>query len=343
MAELVLPCQIGNFRCERLLGKGGMGEVYAAVEDITSRDVALKLMAPELANDAHGLKRFRREVQLIAQLDHPGVPGCAGWGEHEGRQWVAMEQIKGRSLEDMLVGGKKLPEEQALHLMHQTALVLDYCYRTVGMVHRDIKPGNLMLLSQSGQVDDVSSIKLIDYGLALFLDIADGENFGEVRINTGVHNPDDISGTPAYMSPEQIRGDALDFHSDVYALGVMLYRFATGQLPYDHAELRPLLQLHLEAPIPDAGRLTPLGASTVLLIQRCMAKQPQARFRSYAQFLSMVDAALIEARARARRGDDRNTARRLSAIVAPPPSGSGWRRPVIQPPTEKFEKPPEGA
>ncbi len=328
MADLTLPCQIGNFRCERLLGRGGMAEVYAAREDITGREIALKLMSPALAANPQGLKHFRREVQLICQLVHPGVPSCAGWGEHDGRQWVAMELIGGRALEQLLVGGAHLPEEVGLHLMRQTALVLDYCYRTVGMVHRDIKPANLILQSQNGVVDERSSIKLIDFGLALFLDIADGEDYGApMRVCTGVHRPDDIAGTPAYMSPEQIRGEQLDFHSDVYALGVMLYRFVTGVLPYDHDDVQQVLRMHQEAPIPDPGHIAPIGNSTNLVIQRCLAKQAHQRFRSYAQFTAAVDAALAEARSRTKRGEA-SKSHRTAAYVPPPTTGSGWRRPV---------------
>jgi serine/threonine protein kinase len=320
--------RLGNFLCGRLLGRGGMGIVHEAVEDITGRSVALKIMTKAAAADRGERSRFERERQAIAQMNHPGVPTCAGWGEVDGMLWMAMELIRGSTLHDL--AATPMHPQTAIGYGLAVASILDSCYRTVGMVHRDIKPGNIMVSGET--TNGMPLVRLIDYGLALFQDIPDGENFGERYVYTGTHTPKDIAGTPAYMPPEQWIGGDMDCRSDIYAIGVMLYRLVTGRLPYTANVPARFLIAHRDAPIPDPAALITIGGGLSACIMRCMAKEQQGRYRGYEALMTALRTSLHEEMTRERRGTHAvfrtdSTAPSTTSIYRRPVTGSGWRRP----------------
>jgi serine/threonine protein kinase len=332
--RLKLPIRIGNFVCERELGAGAMGEVYLAREDITGREIAVKVMAKHLAANAHALRCFRREITAFAQLAHPGVPACTGYGEHEGRPWMAMEFIRGRSVEEFIRGNSRLPEHLALWIVHEMAGIMAYCNQSVGMIHRDLKPANTMILGAEPDLGPHCQVKIIDYGLALYVAVEDPDDYGAPIRQTGhAMMPEDIAGTPFFMSPEQFAGVRLDFHSDMYSMGVILFRLCTGRMPFVSTDIKELARMHTQAPIPDPQTLAQISTGTALIIRRLLAKEPHARYRTYPQLQSALEGALIEARAvaaRTARGEPPSSGSRTAAMAAilPPGSGSGWRRPT---------------
>lgn len=313
--------RIGNFLCTAKVGQGGMGAVFKAVEDITGRNVAIKIMTERGAANPAERTRFERERSAICQISHPGVPPCIGWGEWHGLPWMAMELINGTTLEDL--AKEPMPPVRALHLTSLLCSILDACYHLVGMVHRDIKPGNIMVVGDPDQPG--VRVRLIDYGIALFQDRPDDDNFNQAYVYTGVHSPKDLAGTPAYMPPEQWLGGDMDCRSDMYAVGVMLFRLITGRLPFEAKNVAAYLIAHRDMQVPDPSTLATIGQASANVIMRCMAKQMQARFKNYQALIQALNAAMHEEQARSRR--------KTSTVVPHAHAGtgttSGWRRPTM--------------
>lgn len=308
---------VDNFTVLNQLGAGAMGEVFLARESLTNRTVALKLMAGKYSNDEQYRKRFEREIHVVAQLEHPNIAGYAGHGEWNGRPYLAVEYIPGATLSDFIRGGKRLEEDLALAIAIQIAQGLNYAHQRCDLIHRDIKPGNLLAdLHGAKQFTDEATIKIIDFGLAraraahdsLNYDLGSGgtevgiEDAGErfqtidqqelaalgQQANGGLTLAGQVMGTPNYMSPEQCRGESeLTFSSDLYALGATLFHLITGRAPFIARTPGMVIVAHITEPAPDPGAIIrTLRPATRELIIRAMGKQPKDRHRSYDLFIA---------------------------------------------------------
>ena len=275
--------QVDHFLIERMLGSGGMGDVYLARDVSLDRPVAIKILPAEAALKPEAQERFIREAQAQARLSSPhivqiyfigSVSGDAG--SPRGSLYFAMEVIDGESLEAMLERGERLDSEQARQLMIQAARGLRDAHRA-GLVHRDVKPGNL-LLGRGGE------LKVADFGLAKPRD----PSLGLTR--TGA-----VMGTPLYMAPEQARGEELDHRADMYALGCTFYHLVSGAPPFDGPNVVALLSKHLSVPPPPLRERAPeLPARLATIVERVMAKQAADRYASYDELIAALEAAAPE-------------------------------------------------
>jgi streptogramin lyase/predicted Ser/Thr protein kinase len=246
-----------GYRVEELLGRGGMGVVYRATDVSLERPVALKLIAPELAEDERFRARFLREPRLAAALDHPCVVPIYEAGEREGQLYLAMRYVEGSDLKTLLEREGKLAPERALRVLAQVADALDAAHRRC-LVHRDVKPGNVLL-------DEEGHAYLTDFGIS--------KQLGGASTDTGR-----VVGTLDYLAPEQIRGEAVDGRTDCYALACVVYECLAGAPPFRRATEAETLWAHMQdepAPLPGMPKLEPV-------LQRGLAKQREERYDSCA-------------------------------------------------------------
>jgi eukaryotic-like serine/threonine-protein kinase len=255
---------LGHFNVVRVVGRGGMGVVLHAVDTCLERDVALKILEPELAKDEMARTRFCREARAAASITHENVVGVyqVVHEEESDLPFLVMELISGESLERKLQRDGRLPLKDVVRIGMQTAAGLAAAHEK-GLIHRDIKPGNI-LLEQSGQ-----RVKLTDFGLARAAE--------DVRLtSTGM-----VAGTPLYMSPEQASGGELDARSDLFSLGVVLYELAAGEPPFNgKTPLAVLKKLTDEKHQPLRERNPQLPEWFAMIVDRLLAKKPEERFQS---------------------------------------------------------------
>jgi serine/threonine-protein kinase len=250
-----------QYRIVRVLGRGGMGVVYLARDLALDREVAIKVLKTD--SSAREIQdRLRREARMAAKLSHPNIVPLHAFGEVEGRPYFVMGYVRGESLAARLRRDGKLPDEEARRILVNLAEALDHAHRQ-GVVHRDVKPDNVLLDDESGRA------LLTDFGVAKAL--------GGSETLTAAGS---VVGTPSYMSPEQAAGRAdLDGRSDVYSLGVMAYAMLTGRLPFEGKTAADLLTKHLTQEPPPLRALAPtLPDATVFAVERCLAKDPARRW-----------------------------------------------------------------
>jgi serine/threonine protein kinase len=258
---------ISHFRIKEKLGAGGMGVVYKAVDIRLDRPVALKFLPDNIAQDAQVLERFRREARAASALNHPGICTIYEIGEQDGRTFIAMEFIDGETLRSH-IHGKALPLEEILELGIQIAEALDAAHAE-GIIHRDIKPANI-LLTKRGQA------KVLDFGLAKLSrkGVADGEAPDSTSI-VGI-----ISGTPSYMSPEQVRGDNLDARTDIFSLGLLLYEMATGRQAFSGGTGGTIIEAVLtRSPVPARSINPNLPPRLEEIINKALHKDREQRYQ----------------------------------------------------------------
>ena len=259
--SMTLPSMIGRFRIVEELGRGAMGVVYRAIDPLIERTVAIKTIPLDLpeAERAQFEERFLREAKSAGRLSHPNIVTIYDVGEAGDVAYIAMEYLRGQSLKDILDQHGPLPLDLALDTAIQMADALAFAHEH-GVVHRDVKPGNVIVLKDRGV------IKLTDFGIAHI-------NAAQSETRAGV-----LLGSPRYMAPEQITGKPVDGRTDVFSTGVVLYEMLTGQAPFNAPDLHMLLyRIVNEAPLP-ASRLRPdIHADVDRLLTRCMAKQPNLR------------------------------------------------------------------
>src|SRR5215831_5362917 len=269
---LAAGTRLGPYEVQAPLGAGGMGEVYKARDTRLSREVAIKVLPAEVASDGSRLKRFEKEARATSALNHPNIVTIYDIGETGSTHWIAMERVEGKTLRETLFGGA-LPMRKLLPIAAQIADGLARAHEA-GIVHRDLKPENVMLTKDG-------LVKILDFGLAKLTATGSGSDEGsQLPTETGT-SPGMMLGTVGYMSPEQAGAQPVDFRSDQFSLGSILYELATGKRAFQegtavdtlsailHDEPRPINEINPEAPAPLRW-----------IVERCLAKEPQHRYAS---------------------------------------------------------------
>ena len=269
--------QIGEFRVEELIGEGAMATVYRAYQASMNRYVALKVIRVdrEMGHTSEFQRRFAQEAEMIAQLEHIHTLPVYSYGIDGNVAYLAMRWLRGGTLSDLLRQGP-LPLDQAARLFEQVAHGLGYAH-SKGVIHRDLKPSNIML-------DDAGNAYLTDFGLAKLVE-------GAAHITKS----DNIVGTPAYMAPEQLRGEPLDHRADLYSLGVILYHMVVGRLPFDVAssDIISVIYQHLEKPPPLPSKLAPdIPPEVEGVILRALQKDREQRYDSAEDMAAALNLAL---------------------------------------------------
>ena len=255
---------IDGFEIIRLLGRGGMGNVYLANQISMNRPVALKILLKSMTQDKEAVKQFLNEARVSGRLNHKHIITAIDAGEIDGTYYLVTNFIDGHDIEQKLEEDKIFQEKPALRIILKIADALQYAWENHGLLHKDIKPGNIMLDSQGDAF-------LMDMGIAQFI--------GET------HSPDEhIVGSPFFMSPEQTRGERLSWTSDLYSLGATLYNMVVGVPPYDADDVMKIIEMHSKAPFPlpsKRNEKAKVSKYTVMLLKKMMAKKPNERFDSW--------------------------------------------------------------
>ena len=268
---------IGNFRLIEKIGQGGMGEVYLAEQVSVGRKVALKILADELLEDHKSVNQFMKEIKTTAKLEHPAIVAAIDAGIDRNVCYLAMTYVDGNDLETWLQTRGRLPEDKALKYAIRVAEALEYAWEQHQLLHRDIKPGNIIISREDEAF-------LLDMGIA--------QHFSETFEKREL-----IDGSPYYMSPEQTFAQPLSWASDLYSLGASLYHVLVGVPPYDSDDLDAIMKMHSGEPFPIPHTRNPhakLSPATVELLQRMMAKNPADRFQSWHEFILIARGLYIE-------------------------------------------------
>jgi len=303
-----------GYRIERQLGRGSMGVVYLAEEVHLRRKVALKILIPTLADDELFRKRFDRESQSAANLDHPNIVPIYAAGEAGGLLYIAMRYVRGGDLRAVLETNGPLSLEQATSVITAVADALDAAH-TQGMVHRDVKPANILIDSLNGQ----EHYYLSDFGVTKI-----------VSSDTSLTSAGQIVGTIDYIAPEQIQGKPVDGRSDLYALGCVLYQCLTGVVPFAGEEAAAFMWSHVHEEVPPVTARRPdLPPQIDRIVAKAMAKQPEDRYSTCGELaLALSAATSIPARS-----DGSGAAFPAGLTDSPPPPVSSGMTSSYTPPT----------
>jgi eukaryotic-like serine/threonine-protein kinase len=266
----------GRYLIERRLGAGGMSTVFQARDTVLERSVAVKLLAEHLADDEAFVYRFRREALSAARLQHPNIVQVFDSGQDPAseRHYIVMEYVDGPSAADMLREQKQLAIGKTVELVRDACHGLDYAHRA-GVVHRDVKPGNLLFAEEMGIT------KLADFGIA------------KAAEQTRITQVGSVLGTAAYLSPEQARGDEAGPPSDIYSLGVCTYQFLTGRLPHEYGSLTELaLKQQQDAVAPVTDYRPEVAPELDEAVRVALERDPQARYSSALEMAEAVEAGM---------------------------------------------------
>jgi len=320
--------ELGEYFAFEQIGLGSMAQVYKALQPSMDRMVAIKIIASTFSDDPHFVARFRREAQIVAALEHPHILPVIDFGEQDETLYLVMRYVNGGTLHDLIQKGP-LPPQTALRYLTEIGEALDYAHGS-GIVHRDIKPKNVLLDAQGNPF-------IADFGLAKL--IAGGGLTGSGRQG--------MIGTPHYMSPEQARGQPVDGRSDLYSLGVVLYEMLTGQVPYDADSTVGIIMKHIGEEIPRVSQVNPnLPPALDIVLARALAKAPGDRYpraRDLAEAVAQaLGASVLTVPTLPRSGQKtksslglsgifRDLRRRLSSVswLTSLSRGLGWTQPIF--------------
>ena len=291
----------GRYRMEALLAVGGMGEVWAARDLLLGRAVAVKVLAGALAGDGRAAERLRREARAAGRLEHPNIARVLDPGEHDGRPYLVMELLEGESLAARIDRAGAMPPAEAARVVAAVADALEAAHQA-GVVHRDVKPGNVFLTNTS--LTASGEVKVLDFGIAAAA--------GDTAITTG-----DLLGTAAYLAPERVLGHRATPAADIYALGVVLYELLAGHRPFTGDSDVELAMGHVNAtppPLSESAPATP--PSLIAACHQALAKDPASRPSSAAEFARLVRASGAERSTTHPLPIARPTSRRRGLLVA---------------------------
>jgi len=262
----------GNYQMERELGRGGMGTVHLAKDIGLNRKVALKILRSDLGQDVGFSKKFLEEVEITASLAHPNIIRVFTLGEQEGRLYLVMEHLDEPSMEQRMEKHGKLPERDVLEIGIGIASALQFAHEETGLIHRDIKPGNILF--GRGKIP-----KLADFGLA-------------AGARSALQQQDEIWGTPYYVSPERLLRQPEDIRSDIYSLGATLYHALAGRPPFEAETAEEVARRHISDRPPPLRSFCPHAQEqTVFTLDKCLNKDPESRWSNYEDFIrQMADA-----------------------------------------------------
>ncbi len=284
---------LGNYKILEKLGEGGMGAVFKGVDVMVEREVAIKMLRPEIARQPEIVERFRSEAVTLAKLNHPSIATLFSFFRQGDEFFMVMEFVPGRPLDTLLRDFGPMPVEQAVPVFVKILEGIDHAHK-MGILHRDIKPANIM-------ITPAGAVKVTDFGIARIV--------GAARMT----RQGNIVGTLEYIAPERIRGEEHDTRSDLYSLGAVLYEMLCGRLPFETDNEFALMQAHLTAPPPPLNRpglLIPPEIEAVTM--RALAKRAEERFAAAAEFSQALQAAWAAWAARAPK------ATRVAASLPPP-------------------------
>ncbi len=304
-----------RYRIVSRLGVGGMGAVYRAEHTMMRRDLAIKVLLPELGGKEEFARRFEREAESASRLTHPNIITVTDFGRTaEGSLFLVMEFLAGESLSEAIAAGP-MPPARALAIVRQILRALEHAH-AAGVVHRDLKPENIMLVERDGQRDVV---KILDFGIAK---VTQPQSAGEALTQAGV-----IFGTPEYLSPEQALGEAVDARADIYAAGVILYEMLVGRRPFENEDKVKIISMHLSHAPPrmrDANPAVDVPLPLEQAIMQALEKSREHRFATATAFLQALEdaeAAVGEASGSFRRGS--------GPVAAPGAGGPGALRRML--------------
>jgi serine/threonine-protein kinase len=308
----------GRYRIERKLGAGGMADVYLAEDQELGRRVAIKILNSRHGNDDQFIERFRREAKNAAALNHPNIVSIYDRGEAEDTYYIAMEFLDGRTLKELIIGRGAAPINVAIEYARQILSALRFAHRH-GIVHRDIKPHNVL-------VDGEGRVKVTDFGIA--------------RAGTSqMTETGSIVGTAQYLSPEQAKGGEVDPRSDLYSLGVVLYELLTGKTPFDGETPVEIAMKHLSATPKPPSKLRPdVPRELDMVVMRALAKNPDERYQSADEMEGDLERVARGARVSATTADTATQVLRRPAAAAA--AASATAATMIAPPPASAAPPP---